>query len=104
MIEAVAAGIDPNVTPTTSTYTPKIHEHAFQAALSRPSDRSRATGGRTEAMVRVERSQAGPMTIWCLLVVILVMSFVAAGIALYFTPGQGQPIEHRAAPSEPATR
>jgi len=55
-------------------------------------------------MERTKTSQAKPMAIWCLLVVALVMSFVAAGVALFFTLGQGQPIQSKAAPSLPSTR
>jgi hypothetical protein len=55
-------------------------------------------------MESAKSSQAKPMAIWCLLVVALVMSFIAAGVALFFTPGQGEPIQSRAAPSLPTTR
>jgi hypothetical protein len=47
---------------------------------------------------RTKTTQAEPMAIWCLLAVALVMSFVAAGVALFFTSGKGQPIQSKAAP------
>jgi hypothetical protein len=56
------------------------------------------------SMERAKTSQARPMAISCLLVIALVMSFVAAGVALFFTPSQGQPIQSKATPSLPTMR
>jgi flagellar basal body-associated protein FliL len=47
---------------------------------------------------KTKTSQAKPMTTWCLLVVVLVMTFIAIGVALFFTPGHGQPLQKNAAP------
>jgi hypothetical protein len=55
------------------------------------------------SMERAKTSQARPMAISYLLVVALVMSF-GAGVALFFTPGQGQPIQSKATPSLPTMR
>ena len=50
-------------------------------------------------MEKTKTSQAKPMTTWCLLVVALVMTFIAIGVALFFTPGHGQPLQKNAAPT-----
>jgi Na+/H+-dicarboxylate symporter len=47
---------------------------------------------------KTNKSQAKPMTLWCLLVFSLVAVFVAMGVALFFTPGHGQPTQKNAAP------
>jgi hypothetical protein len=49
-------------------------------------------------------SQAKPMTIWCLYVLALVMIFVAASVALFYMPGQGQPLQQQGVPAASNSR
>lgn len=49
-------------------------------------------------MTLKKASQVKPMTVWCLLAVVLVLSFIAIGAGLFLTPGQGQPVPSKAAP------
>jgi hypothetical protein len=44
-------------------------------------------------------SQARPMTIWCLYVIALVMIFIAASVALFYMPGQGQSLQEHGVPA-----
>jgi hypothetical protein len=39
------------------------------------------------------------MAIWCLLTIALVAVFIAAGVALFYMPGQGQPLQQHGAPA-----
>jgi hypothetical protein len=44
-------------------------------------------------------SQAAPMTIWCVFALAVVATFVAIGVALFFTPGHWSALQNRTAPS-----
>jgi hypothetical protein len=44
-------------------------------------------------------SQAKPMTIWCLSVIALVAVLMAVGVALFYMPGQGQPLQQQGVPA-----
>lgn len=35
------------------------------------------------------------MTTWCLLVAVLVAIVIAIGVAMFYMPGRGQPVEQR---------
>jgi hypothetical protein len=39
------------------------------------------------------------MTIWCLSVFALVALFTAVGVALFYMPGQGQPLQQQSVPA-----
>jgi hypothetical protein len=44
-------------------------------------------------------SQAKPMTIWCLYIVAIVAIFMAASVALFYMPAQGQPLQKQGVPA-----
>jgi hypothetical protein len=90
LIEVVAAGIDPKATPTPL--------RTFKYKIGVPVPLSRLMLDREVTAEKTKTTQAKPMTIWCLLVVALVMTFTAIGVALFFTPGHGQPLQKSAAP------
>jgi hypothetical protein len=48
-------------------------------------------------MTALGGSQAKPMTIWCLSVIALVAVFMAVGVALFYMPGRGQPMQQHGA-------
>jgi len=92
LIEVVAAGIDPKATPPPPTH------FQIQNWRTRPIVAA-DVGPRGHTVEKTKTSQAKPMTTWCLLVVALVMTFIAIGVALFFTPGHGQPLQKNAAPT-----
>jgi hypothetical protein len=44
-------------------------------------------------------SNAKPMTVWCLMMILLVVSVVAVGVALFFTPASGHALVKTTAPA-----
>ena len=90
LIEVVAAGIDPKATPTPL--------RTFKYKIRPPIPLSQLMSDREVTVEKTKTSQAKPMTTWCLLVVVLVMTFIAIGVALFFTPGTGSPCKRTLRP------
>ena len=50
-------------------------------------------------MGRTQLSQSSPMTIWCVLVLVLVTTLVTAWVALFITPGHSDISQEGQSPS-----
>jgi len=88
--------------------TPESTTHAFRSnARVKLLHNARVIALSNRAGIRQTRSygcegskvsQAKPMTNWCLPVIALVALFMAVGVALFYMPGQGRPLQQQGVP------